>query len=148
MVRLRPHHLLCMLTYVGRGYSPAFVSNFDRLAARIDAGEAVEIVSGPDDICAPLLCEADCHCGEARVDRRDEIAAALVELVLGGTVSSGRRFDMTPERTARLRCAFFDGTLRGACDGCQWFDFCTRIADSGYEGVRISPSDVPRAACS
>ena len=27
-VRLRAHHLLCMLTYVGKGYSPAFCAGF------------------------------------------------------------------------------------------------------------------------
>ncbi len=37
-VRLRTHHLLCLLTYVGRGYSPAFVENMDQVAARLSEG--------------------------------------------------------------------------------------------------------------
>ncbi len=39
MVRLRAHHLLCLLTYVGKGYSEAFVRRADALAARLSAGE-------------------------------------------------------------------------------------------------------------
>ena len=31
---LRAHHLLCMLTYAGRGYSPDFVRNFDHMNDR------------------------------------------------------------------------------------------------------------------
>ncbi len=57
-VRLRGHHLLCMLTFVGKGYSPAFVENYDRIAGRLSEGEDILLVDGPDDICAPLLCGA------------------------------------------------------------------------------------------
>ena len=37
-VRLRPHHLLCLLSYIGRGYSPAFSANMTRVARRLGAG--------------------------------------------------------------------------------------------------------------
>ena len=30
-IKLRAHHLLCLLTYVGKGYSPAFTANYDRV---------------------------------------------------------------------------------------------------------------------
>jgi uncharacterized protein len=63
-VRLRPHHLLCMLSYAGRGYSPAFVANFDAVVRRLEAGEEIVVVSGADDICIPLLCEDRAHCDE------------------------------------------------------------------------------------
>ncbi len=56
-VRLRAHHLLCMLTYVGKGYSPAFVENYEVIAARLSAGEEIELVAGPDDICGPLTAD-------------------------------------------------------------------------------------------
>ena len=31
-IRLRPHHLLWVVTYVGRGYSPAFTANMTRIS--------------------------------------------------------------------------------------------------------------------
>ncbi|TJU92322.1 MAG: DUF1284 domain-containing protein, partial [Mesorhizobium sp.] len=61
-VRLRAHHLLCLLTYVGKGYSPAFTANYDKVVKRLGEGEAVLIVSGPDAICAPMLDEREPHC--------------------------------------------------------------------------------------
>lgn len=56
---LRAHHLLCMLTYAGRGYSPDFVRNFDHITARLAAGAPITLVHGPDAICAPLCCGPD-----------------------------------------------------------------------------------------
>ncbi len=46
-VRLRPHHLLCMLTFIGEGYSPAFVAAYRGLVARLGAGATIEIVPAP-----------------------------------------------------------------------------------------------------
>ena len=40
-VRLRAHHLLCLLTYVGKGYSPAFTANYDKMVKRLAGGEDV-----------------------------------------------------------------------------------------------------------
>ncbi|RUZ88238.1 DUF1284 domain-containing protein, partial [Mesorhizobium sp. M7A.F.Ca.US.006.01.2.1] len=61
-IKLRAHHLLCPLTYVGKGYSPAFTANYDRVAERLSRGEDILLVSGPDDVCAPLLDEPEPHC--------------------------------------------------------------------------------------
>ena len=58
-IHLRPHHLLCLLTYVGKGYGDAFIRNYDRIAQRLSMGEAIMVVDGPDDICAPLLTDLD-----------------------------------------------------------------------------------------
>jgi len=38
-IRLRAHHLLCILTYVGKGYTPGFTVNYDRVARRMSDGE-------------------------------------------------------------------------------------------------------------
>ncbi len=46
-VRLRAHHLLCLLTYVGKGYTPAFTANYDAVVARLDAGEDRAAGRGP-----------------------------------------------------------------------------------------------------
>jgi uncharacterized protein len=147
-VRLRPHHLLCMLTYVGKGYSRAFVENYDEIAIRLDAGEAIAITSAPDDICRPVLGEADCHCRNESVARRDEAAARAIGALLRVDVVDGATIALTPADVSALRQAFAAGDLREACAGCQWFDLCGTVAAGGYRGVRIRPSDVPPAACS
>lgn len=56
-VKLRGHHLLCILTFVGHGYSRAFSDNYKAVVQRLNAGEPVVLVDGPDDICAALIKE-------------------------------------------------------------------------------------------
>lgn len=152
MIRLRPHHLLCMLTYVGNGYSPEFTANFTaiarRLAAGLDSGqEFITLVAGPDDICAPLLCSTDAHCTLARVETRDRQAAEALTKLLGEPIEPGARMQLTPHHLASLRAAFAAGTIRRACEGCQWKPLCDGIAQQGFAGTLLpilaEPPDPP-----
>ena len=137
-VRLRAHHLLCMLTYVGKGYSPAFVANYDAIAARLNAGEDILVIEGPDDICAPLLAGADPHCLGASVDDRDRRAAQDVALLLDQPVATGTRISVSAALLHRLRSGFAQGLTRNACLGCEWSDLCSTVAAGGFASVRLS----------
>ena len=137
-LRLRPHHLLCLLTYLGKGYTPAFVANYERIVARLNDGEAIEIVEGPDDICAPMLGEQGHHCHNASVRLRDKQALEAVtrELDLG---NDGGEIRLVSGDVERLRSAFRAGTLRAACEACEWSEFCTVIARTNFRGCRFQP---------
>ena len=93
-VRLRSHHLLCLLTYVGKGYSAAFIANYDVIAKRLGRGEDILIVSGPDDICQPLLGEAEPHCLGESAAGRDELAARDVGKLLARPIRAGVRLNL------------------------------------------------------
>lgn len=137
-VRLRGHHLLCLLTYAGKGYSPAFVANLDRVAARLGAGEAALVVEGPDDICAPMLPAGNCHCLMPRVRRRDGLALDSVSGLLGRPVAPGVTLVLGAAVLDRLRAGFASGGIRPACAGCAWSRICTGIAASGYGAARLA----------
>ena len=137
-VRLRAHHLLCMLTYVGKGYSPAFVDNYEAIAARLSAGEEIEIVDGPDDICAPLLCGAQPHCLGDGVIERDRRAAEAVGVLLAMPVTGGTRLRPSASLLLHLRRTFAEGDIRAACSGCEWSGLCDTVAADGYVNARIA----------
>jgi uncharacterized protein len=137
MVRLRGHHLLCLLTFVGEGYTPAFTRNYLRIAARLSAGEAIEIVEGPDDICAPMLGLPDAHCGNENIRDRDGLALAAIAELLGNPLETGSVVFLDRERLERLRAAFAAGAIRAACEGCEWSAFCTRVAGKGFGSTLI-----------
>ncbi len=40
-IKIRPHHLLCLLTYAGEGYNDAFIDNFNKIVHRLKLGEDV-----------------------------------------------------------------------------------------------------------
>lgn len=138
-VRLRAHHLLCMLTYVGKGYSLTFVENYEAIAARLSAGEEIELVAGPDDICGPLTADPEAHCHGGGVVERDLAAADAVARLLGRPVNLGARITPTAALFARLRKTFATGEIRTACSGCEWSGLCDSVADGGYLGVRVAP---------
>lgn len=140
-VRLRAHHLLCMLTYVGKGYSPAFVENYEVIAARLSAGEEIELVAGPDDICGPLTADPDAHCHGASVIERDRAAADAVACLVGSPLAPGARIVPNAALLTRLRKAFAIGEIRTACSGCEWSGLCDSVAEGGYLGVRVDPVD-------
>lgn len=136
-VRLRSHHLLCLLTYVGKGYSAAFIANYDAIAKRLGRGEDVLIVSGPDDICQPMLGDAEAHCSGESAAGRDELAARDVGKLLARPIQPGARFSLDAATLASLRAAFSTGVTRDACQGCEWAGLCSTVAAGGYRDVRL-----------
>lgn len=136
-IRLRPHHLLCLLTYVGKGYSPAFTANYDVIAGRLSRGEDILVVSGPDDICAPLLGEPEPHCWGESVVERDRLAARDVGDLLARPIKPGICIDLDAQTLARMREAFSAGLTRNACQGCEWAGLCSQVAASSYPDTRV-----------
>ncbi|WEZ84125.1 DUF1284 domain-containing protein [Rhizobium sp. 32-5/1] len=137
-VRLRAHHLLCMLTFIGKGYTPAFTENYRRIAARLSGGETIEIVCGPDDICAPLAGLPEEHCLQESVIDRDEKAAIAVSQLLARPVVEGSLITPDADLLARLRHAFRAGDIRSGCTGCEWSPLCTDVADKGFPDVLVA----------
>ena len=135
-IRLRPHHLLCLLTYAGKGYSPSFTANYDLIAERLSQGEEIEIVEGPDDVCAPLLAENDAHCWRESVIERDMQASSDIGK-LGIAIETGGITKLDADLLWRMRAAFGKGLTRPACAGCEWSDLCSTIAASGFDGTRV-----------
>lgn len=136
--RLRPHHLLCMLTFASKGYTPAFVRNFEEVVRRISTGsETIEIVEGPDDICAPLLTESDSHCNNAGIAVRDRQAAEALSNLLRQPIQPKGRVLLDRVTLDTMREAFAAGSIRRACIGCQWVRLCDAIAQNDFKGTQL-----------
>ena len=52
VLHLRPHHLLCLQTFTGRGYSEEFVRHMTLVKRQLtrDPRTLIELVSGVDDL--------------------------------------------------------------------------------------------------
>lgn len=136
-VELRPHHLLCMLTYAGAGYGEAFCAGYDALIRRIAGGEPIRLVDGPDDVCRPISNDPAAHCHRPSVRQRDARAAAALSAELGRPIAAGAVVEPKPELIARLRDAFAKGRIRAACAGCDWAPLCDAIAGEAYARARL-----------
>ncbi|WP_422038716.1 DUF1284 domain-containing protein [Roseibium sp.] len=142
-IRIRPHHFLCMLTFLGKGYTAPFVRNYTHIVDRLNSGEELEIVDGPDDICRPMLAEADHHCHQESIRDRDDIASRRIHELLELDIEPGQKFSLTHAQIEALRDAYADGMFRTACAGCEWQTMCSSIAAKNYRGCRLEPGRKP-----
>ncbi|MDO9415786.1 DUF1284 domain-containing protein [Pararhizobium sp.] len=140
-VRLRPHHLLCMLTFVGKGYTPRFTENYKQIATRLSAGEDIVIITGPDDICTPMLDQPTAHCHLPGPLDRDNSAAIAAAGILGQPIVAGATIVPDAAMLATMRTAFADGSIRTGCYGCEWSSLCTSVAAGGFEGALVMAAE-------
>ncbi|CAK9886789.1 MAG: hypothetical protein XXXJIFNMEKO3_03235 [Candidatus Erwinia impunctatus] len=138
-VRLRPHHLLCLLTYAGKGYSRAFTRNYDTILQRIADGEAIELIEGPDDICTPLRHCNGAHCHDQQTLTNDLLAINALKKYFSAPMIPGTMFHLSADHVSQLRQAFSNGDIREACQTCHWRTACTAIALQGFLHTRLWP---------
>jgi hypothetical protein len=138
-VRLRGHHFLCILTYRGYGYTPAFVDNMTALVEAIGQGRKVALIEGPDDICNGLTSECrkscDHDCARPSTFEIDLLASDAVKQLL--PLHSPEPFVLDREHVVLMRREFAGGTIRRACGRCPWKDFCSEIAAEGFAGTKL-----------
>lgn len=139
-VKLRGHHLLCMITYEGIGYTEKFARNFDALVERICRGETIEITEGPDDVCQALIDDVDCvdhHCHLRRISIRDQLALGSLGKHLAEDLRPGARLTLSIDSLQKIRTGFKDRTIRQACAKCEWEGKCTEAAAMDFQNSRL-----------
>lgn len=142
-VQLRGHHFLCILTYRGYGYTPAFVANMTDIVADIGNGRPVRLVEGPDAICGGLTADdrraCNHDCAKTETTELDRLAVEEVGDLLAIDFSGPVEIDQA--MIDRLRASFADRSIRSACRRCPWSDFCTEIAAENFAGTKLFPPD-------
>ena len=141
VVRLRPHHLLCLQNFRGNGYSPAFIEKMTKVSGLLglrsvsseastekqDSGPGkslsdvccILLTEGSDDLC---LCCPNCledQCSSDKPALFDQLVLQASgykygQLLTGGLETAGFPL-MSPE------------LLKACCPGCQWFSLCMEI---------------------
>ena len=114
MVKLRPHHLLCLRFFEGKGYSEEFTENTYAVLERLKTEDAV-IVKGADDLCSacPKLKDNVCEDGNEEIDER---ALQEYKVVNYGDVKKFSEFllPFTKEQFVRI------------CQSCMWKEICLK----------------------
>lgn len=123
LVPLRAHHLMCVTTYQGKGYSPAFVANMNHVWHALRAGvyRRVRATSVADPICGscPNLQdpEADTSCRyHDSISVRDRRMLAAMGWSEGEIVELGPALEHIHAHHAELMAA--------VCVGCDWTGIC------------------------
>lgn len=119
MIRLRPHHGMCLAYFEGKGYSDDFTVNMQNMLDLFEKGTDVELVAAGDEICkaCPNLNKGICVSAGLveRYDREVLKACGLdeksqmtfrefVDSVQKNVIDTGKRVEI--------------------CGNCQWNDIC------------------------
>lgn len=121
-MKLRAHHLLCLQTFVGEGYSDAFCANMAEQKRRAAEEDRFVLADSCDDIC--LACPERrgglCRTQE-KAARYDAAVAARLGLHAGEEVS-------WRALSERVRNEIFrPGLLPSVCGDCRWQSLCRKI---------------------
>lgn len=125
-LHLRPHHLLCLQTFVGRGYSEEFVEHMTLVKRQLtdDTHTRIILVSGADDLCAhcPNCVEGQC------TSEKPALFDRLVEEKLAWLDSSSN----PPQAISGIPASIHitADTLSECCPGCDWKELCTKVCKS------------------
>ena len=116
-IHFRPHHFLCTLGFIGKGYSPAFVKNYQAIVQQLnDPSQQITIEVTPklDSICAPCPNHTQGVCQtENIIHALDTNHAEILELKPGDQLT-------WPEAKERIRTHMTLEKFHHACALCSW----------------------------
>lgn len=114
-IKLRGHHLLCLLGYRGKGYSQEFCVNMTEIyeKLRLYPETEIEVIEGPDDICRAFPKDQHPHCENASVYGKDSEVVSRLGLGVGETDS----WSNVCERVSRT---VQPEDIRTICTNCRW----------------------------
>ncbi|NOV01633.1 DUF1284 domain-containing protein [Paenibacillus sp. LMG 31457] len=138
-IGLRGHHLLCLLGYRGMGYSKEFCQNMTTVyeTLREQPATMVQVVLGPDDLCAAFPADEEAHCENRTVYERDAEIVAKLGLHVGMELSWA-------EICGKVAGHVTPGDIGHLCATCRWepYGVCAEGVRLIGEGSELPP--VPR----
>ncbi|MCR2806895.1 DUF1284 domain-containing protein [Paenibacillus soyae] len=114
-IKLRGHHLLCLLGYRGKGYSEGFCMNMTSIyeTLRLHPETRIEVIEGPDDICRAFPKDQHPHCENDSVYEKDAEVISRLGLSVGET-------DSWSNVCERVSNNVQPADIRTICTNCRW----------------------------
>ena len=116
MIRFRPHHFLCTLGFEGKGYSDAFVKNYQKISDILNQDETtlIVVVDQTDSICAPCPNRRHTKCEtQSKIDRLDESHQTVLGLKTGEVLS-------WKSAKQKIASRFSLDEFHRSCEPCSW----------------------------
>lgn len=116
-ILFRPHHFMCALGFQGKGYSPAFINNFQNIMNQLNSpgGGDIPISITPytDTICAPCPHRQDKSCDkQSLISTLDQAHASALDLTTASITWT--------EAKLRIKERITVDVFHNICEGCNW----------------------------
>ena len=124
MYHIRPHHLMCIQNYIGRGYSEEFTAHMNELIASLTDDTGLIINEGCDDVCSACPYNEQGRC--TSLDKVAGMDAGVMDacgLTYGESVRWG---DISSSVREKI---FTTDRFEAVCRDCQWFSLCSHILE-------------------
>lgn len=111
-IHLRPHHILCLSLFEGKGYNEKFIENIQSILHNF---QNIQIVSSADDICksCPNNVHGECSLGEEDVRLKDRNACTSLNLQPG---------DISVESINLKLSMLSKIDFEKCCGTCRWYE--------------------------
>ncbi|HWL11811.1 MAG TPA: DUF1284 domain-containing protein [Ureibacillus sp.] len=130
MIKLRGHHLFCLLGYRGMGYSPEYVENMTRIHQRLRNNPEtwIQIVNGPDQLCEKFPLTGEYHCKNTAIYDRDEAILEKMNLQIGQILK-------WEEIEARVLKQITPSDIQTVCKTCTWRSY--GVCEEGIQDIHL-----------
>lgn len=123
---IRPHHLLCLQFFEGKGYSDSFVKHMTEIHDKLlEENPKIHLVKGTDDICKSCPNNERGRCNkESSVSGNDMRTYEAIKDEVNG--------DGTWEELTELvyKNIINQNKLKQVCETCRWSDICMKIENN------------------
>ena len=135
-LKIRAHHLLCMLGFRGLGYSPEFIAMMGKVVEgfRSNSTFPITVVTECDVLCASCPHNKENKCvkkvdSERKVKTKDLEVLQRLDLKTGTQITAGKVL-------ARIRGKLTVKDIAEVCQDCEWreLEYCAE----GLERLRIT----------
>lgn len=124
IVQLRPHHLLCIQLFEGKGYSPEFVKNMFDTIDRLNSNPDIMLTSTCDTLCS------ECPNSKGPVCITEEKIQTYDKNVLKEThLEEGKIYKWNDASRIAADLILDKGIIQEVCVDCGWKDICYKKAE-------------------
>lgn len=117
--KLRPHHILCILHFEGKGYSIEFTENMKNVISQLASYDTeVELTTSSDIICRNCPHNIDGKCSGYKAEKYDTAVMQILNLAQGDNYNWSY---LKGKAQADIIAA---GKLCEVCGDCQWAEIC------------------------
>ncbi len=129
MLKLRGHHIFCLIGFRGMGYSKEYAANMAKVQEKLRAfpDTPLCLVNGADDLCAKFPCDQPYHCDTARVLEQDQRFLDKLQLQVGEVIT-------WREIENRVQHLVTPAVIEEVCFDCQWRGY--GVCEEGVQRIR------------
>ncbi len=126
IIRIRPHHVLCIQNFTGKGYDKDFTNNMKNVITMLNNNPDTLIRLFPEEDC---LC-AECPHNFGGCHKKEQVRIIDKKMLDSCGYKSGEVVSWN-DVTLKVKSAVFKaGRLREICGSCQWADICNSLNNS------------------